>query len=101
MLGWQGVDVRWTGMVIGTFEHGYVLIATGCRRRGIDLDWRDASGQAALNAALIREWRDPGIVLIDVSGKISSLFRVRKVHRIAFLRMSRASRDRLLRSLGY
>ena len=72
LAGWEGATVRWKGILIGTREHGYGLMAEECRRRGINLglpaDERVRDELGALFSTF--ETRPAGSLRVDLSGKI-------------------------------
>ena len=103
LAGWSGVDVRWQGIVIGTFEHGFVLISENCQRRGIQLgDWPLTPSGDLLEETLRREWLETGLVRVGVSGKIAGgMLLVREIHAVSLVPMSEDARRAHLRSLGF
>lgn len=103
LAGWSGVDVHWRGIVIGTFEHGFVLISENCLRRGIQLgDWPSTPSGDLLEETLRREWREPGLVRVGVSGKIAGRrLLVQEIHAVSLVPMSEDARRKHLRSLGF
>lgn len=90
---WTGVTVEWSGVVQGTFQHGFGLVAEDCSRM-IPLDgWYDAPGGDALTRALEQSQLQPGLLRADVSGKIigegdRGRLWVTRVHRLRFQRMT-------------
>ncbi|MEA3038754.1 MAG: hypothetical protein QOE79_1267 [Sphingomonadales bacterium] len=65
-LSWVHAHVRWSGVMIGGDEHGYVL---GCDRhlRGLRLDWDEGTrGREALEPLLGR----PGLLRVTIEGQL-------------------------------
>jgi hypothetical protein len=66
-LSWVHARVRWSGVMIGSGEHGYVL---SCDRRlsGFRLDWDEQTrGREALEPLLDTE---PGLLRVTVEGQL-------------------------------
>ena len=102
LAGWSGTNVRWMGTVMGSFEHGYLLIADKCQRRGIRLDWQTGQSGELLAETLRREWREPGIVRAEVSGKIADGYLlIKDVHRVVFIPMTPERERDYMRSRGF
>jgi hypothetical protein len=90
------------GTVMGSFEHGYVLIADNCQRRGIRLDWQTGQSGELLAETLRREWGEPGIVRAEVSGKIAGGYLIVKdVHRVVLISMTDRRQKDYMRSRGF
>lgn len=103
--GWQNTPVRWQGILLDASPHGLSLIAENCQRRGINIQRLpdSAPDEAALNQVLRRGWREPGIIRVDVSGRITSgrTLAVSKVHRVQFEPMNEQQRHEFWRSKGF
>lgn len=100
---WSGATVRWKGPVVGTFHHGFAMIAEDCQRRGISLDgWETAPGGEELDAALRQYISRPGLVRADVTGKIldndDRHLWITHVHGIDFRPMTDAQEEAYWRS---
>jgi hypothetical protein len=88
--------------MIGTFQHGYVLVAEDCQRRGIAIDWRSARSGPLLEEALRRELRERGLIRVEVSGKIAGRrLLVSDVRRITVIPMNYDALSRHRQSLGF
>jgi hypothetical protein len=98
---WQNTPVRWQGILIDATPHGLALIAEDCRRRGITI--KQWPSDKALNKVVLRTWREPGIIRVDVSGRITQdgQLAVSKVHRIEFEPMSAQQEMEFWRSTGF
>lgn len=102
---WERTPVRWQGVLLHTGNHGMAFVADDCRRRGITIkQWpENAPDEAALNQVARQRWRQPGIIRVDVSGRITSdrALAVSEVHRIQFERMSEQEETAFWRSTGF
>jgi hypothetical protein len=88
--------------MMGTFQHGYVLIAEDCQHRGIPIDWRSARSGPLLEEALRQELRERGLIRVEVSGKIAGRkLLVSDVRRITVIPMNYDALWRHMRSLGF
>ncbi|HWK35268.1 hypothetical protein [Sphingomonas sp.] len=103
LIGWSGKEIRWTGTVVGTSEHGHILIADKCRRRAIPLsDWRFTPSGALLTEALRKKWRQPGLVKVELSGKITERdLLVSRIYRARFIPMSSQAEHNYFHSRGF
>ena len=67
---WTGTSVRWKGVVLGTFHHGFGLVAEDCSGL-VPLDgWTKVPGGSALDQALEETWLKSGLLHAELSGKI-------------------------------
>lgn len=98
--GWQGASVRWQGILLDSTPHGMTLIAGECQRRGITIG--SLPELPMVQRAIEDGRRGPGVIHVDVAGKISSerLLLVDRVHSITFDRMSEAEETAFWRSKG-
>jgi hypothetical protein len=102
LAGWQGSEVRWQGLVIGTPNHGYALITEDCQHRGIPLDWQTARSGHLLDETSRWDRRPEGLVRVDVSGRISHWgLVVSDVHRVVVIPMNFEAEKRHVRALGF
>ena len=91
--------MRWTGLVVGTNHHGYVLVAEECQRRGIALDW---ASDNALAKVLDRVGFGSGLMRADVSGKIiGRKLLITEVHQVSFTPMTYGAVVDYMRKLGF
>jgi|EndMetStandDraft_9_1072997.scaffolds.fasta_scaffold00034_12 hypothetical protein len=102
LASWNGADVRWSGIIIGTFDHGFILVTEKCRHRGIPLDWRSDEAGHALEAPIRREWTEAGIIRASLSGRIAGQrLLVTKVHHVALFPMNEGAEREHMRALGF
>jgi hypothetical protein len=67
---WHNAHVVWSGFVMDATPHG-IFLACERRRRSIQLDWQDdISGQSAFEDALDRTRYRPGLLRIEVTGRL-------------------------------
>ena len=99
--GWRGASVRWQGVLLDATPHGMALIAIDCRRRGITIG--SMPDVPMVNAAVSRAWREPGLIRIDVTGKITSERKLlaTTVHSVVFQSMSDDQETAFWRSKGW
>jgi hypothetical protein len=99
--GWRGTNVSFKGVLVGTFEHGYVLVAEGCERRGIRFaKWPEGSDGIALNKVLNR-W-DTGLARAEFTGKLSREgLLVTHTKNVTYETMSTQEKAAFFRSRGF
>ena len=101
LAGWAGSHVRWSGIVI-MGAHRTVLVAEGCQRRGIPLDWRSARVEKLFEEVEQKSWRASGFIKADISGKITpNRLIVSEVHHLTLMPMSFETKTHHMKSLGF
>ena len=99
--GWQNTPIRWQGILLDATPHGMMLVAADCQRRSIDIErWPE---DQALAQVVQESWHEPGILRVDVSGRITGErgLAIFEVHRIDFEPMSEQERSEFWRSIGF
>lgn len=98
--GWQGKEVSFRGVLVGTFEHGYVLLAEGCERRGIGFaNWPEGPSRVALEKVLNR--LDTGLARAEFKGKLSREgLLVTRIEKVTYEPMTTQEKNAFFRSKG-
>jgi hypothetical protein len=100
--GWWGTSVRWKGILIGTFEHGFALVSTECSRRGIAIMFGNRRLSDQFYSALYHPGISSELIEADFTGKITRRgLLINEIHSLRTRRISDEEENALFKALGF